>query len=138
MNKPDRDLFLYGLKRGDLVQLHSDNIEEGKPSSAKVIVGSGYIKDDATPNWMSTSWYFRYIDSGALGIYLSRVISTADMNSEFWRSFHQVHCDGTTCVVHEKYLFPTDWVYDPNNLTSPKHTLYTMGILKQTGSGGAK
>ena len=138
MNKPDRDLFLYGLKRGDLVQLHSDNIEEGKPLSAKVIVGSGYIKDDASPNWMNPSWYFRYIDSGTLGIYLARVISTADMSNDFWRNFHRVHCDGTTCVVHEKYLFPTDWVYDPNKLTSTKHTLYTIGMPKLTGSGGAK
>ena len=120
------------------MQLHSDNIEEGKPSSTKVIVGSGFVKDDSSPNWMSTSWYFRYIDSGTLGIYLSRVVNVSDINSEFWRSFHQVHCDGITCVVHEKYLFPVDWVYDPNKPISTKHTLYTMGILNQTSSGGAK
>ena len=103
MNKADRDLFFLGLERGDLVQLHSDNIEENKPSSAKVIVGTGFMKDDS-PNWMSTSWY----------------------------------CGGSTCVVHEKFLYPINWVYDPNNITSTDHTLYSMGILRQTGSTGAK
>ncbi len=138
MNKAERDLFLFGLQRGDLVQLHSDKIEKNKPMSAKVIVGSGFIKDDTSPNWMSTSWHFRYIDSGTLALYLDRLIDPVEFKNSFWRNFHRVHCDGTTCIVHTKFLFPTDWVYDPNNLTKPDHTLYTMGILKPTGSGRAK
>ena len=137
MNKADRDLFFLGLKRGDLIQLHSDKIEEGKPHSTKVIVGSGFI-DQESPNWMSKSWYFRYIESGSLAIYLNRVINPADYKHSFWRNFHQVHCAGSTCVVHEKFIYTTDWVCNPNNLTSTDHTLYTTGISKQTGSGGAK
>lgn len=127
MNKAERDLFLLGLQRGDLVQLHSDKIDKGKPLSAKVIVGSGFMKDDLSPNWMSTSWYFRYIDSCTLGIYLSRVISPTKMKSSFWLNFHKVHCDGTTCIVHEKFIYPTDWVYDPNNLTTTTNKLYNSG-----------
>ena len=119
------------------MQLHSDKIEENKPTSAKVIVGSGFVDEDS-PNWMSKSWYFRYIDSGSLAIYLNRVINPAEYKHSFWRNFHQVHCAGTTCIVHEKFLYPTEWVYDPNNLTSTDHSLYTMGALKQTGSGEAK
>lgn len=128
MNKADRDLFFHGLKRGDLVQLHSDKIEEGKPHSAKVIVGSGFVKDDS-PNWMSTSWYFRYINSCTLGIYLARVTSPTNMKHSFWRNFHKIHCDGTTCIVHEKFIYPINWVYDPNALTSDSISLYTSGSL---------
>jgi len=137
LNKADRDLFFHGLERGDLVQLHSDNIEDNKPSSAKVIVGTGFIKDDS-PNWMSTSWYFRYIDSGTLAIYLNRLMDPSEFKHAFWRNFHKVYCGGSTCVVHKKFLYPIDWVYDPNNITSTDHTLYSMGILRQTGSTGAK
>jgi len=137
LNKADRDLFLLGLKRGDLVQLHSDKIEENKPTSAKVIVGSGFVDEDS-PNWMSKSWYFRYIDSGSLAIYLNRVINPAKYKHSFWRNFHQVHCAGTTCIVHEKFLYHTEWIYDPSNLTSTDHSLYAMGTLKQSGSGEAK
>jgi hypothetical protein len=129
LNKVDRDLFLLGLKRGDLVQLHSDKIEEDKPASTKVIVGSGFIKDESTPNWMSTTWHFRYIDSGSLAIYLNRLISSADFKHSFWNKFHRVHCGGTTCIVHEKFLYPINWVYDPNNLTITDDVTYNSGSL---------
>lgn len=107
MNKPERDLFLLGLKEGDLVQLYSNEINiKGK---SKVVVGSGWAaeEDEGIHSWMSTSWYFKYIDDGALGVYIKPV--TTSGIRDYWRNFHHIHCDGLLCVVHKKFLYPANW-----------------------------
>jgi hypothetical protein len=114
LNKADRDLFMYGLQMGDLVQLHADptKIEPDNELSNKVVVGYNY-EEDETYGWLNRGWYFKYIDSGALAVYMNRV-SQGD-SLYYWAQFHKIHCDGALCIVHEKYLYPRDWVYDPTN-----------------------
>lgn len=121
MNKADRDLFLYGLSTGDLVQLHSASIKKDKNvhiniNPTKVIVGSN-LSDDGT-HWLSKGWLFKFLDSGTLGIYVSRVPQGA--LTKYWAHFHKIYCDGSPCIVHEKYLYPYDWEYDPEKDLPPK------------------
>ena len=106
MNKPERDLFLLGLKEGDLVQLCSNQMKiKGK---AKVVVGSGWAAEgEGSYSWMSTSWYFKYVDDGSLGVYIRSVVTPGVR--DYWRNFHHIHCDGMLCVVHKKYLYPSNW-----------------------------
>ena len=107
MNKPKRELFLLGLKEGDLVQLCSNEIHvKGK---SKVVVGTGWAaeEDEGIHSWMSTSWYFKYIDDGTLGVYIKPV--TTSSIRDYWVNFHHIHCDGVLCVVHKKFLYPCNW-----------------------------
>ena len=45
MTKADRDLFVYGLGMGDLVQLHSAKTDPKTNTPFDVIVGYGYYED---------------------------------------------------------------------------------------------
>ena len=112
MNKVDRDLFIYGLGMGDLVQLHSAKTDPKTKTPFDVIVGYGYYEDNEDV-WMSKGWFFKYLESGILGVYISRV--PMGVNSSYWAKFHKVHCEGAICIVHEKYLFPQNWQFDPSN-----------------------
>jgi|TARA_R110002020_G_scaffold33575_1_gene102237 hypothetical protein len=134
LNKADRDLFLYGLSTGDLVQLHSATVKKSKDAyldlnPTKVIVGSNL--HDATEHWLSKGWLFKFLDSGTLGIYVCRVPQGA--LTKYWAHFHKVYCDGTPCIVHEKYLYPYDWVYDPDVHMPPEpkniYLSYTGSML---------
>ena len=108
MKKADRDLFLLGLREGDLVQLHS-KVDTAKTGRAKVVVGSNWSSqdDESGVNWMGSGWYFKYIDDGTFGIYIGRV-KDSDIRS-YWSNFHKVHCDGVICIVHNKFLYPSSW-----------------------------
>jgi len=109
LNKAEKDLFIYGLEMGDLVQLHSDNIDENNEISKKVIVGHGY-DSDLNRSWLSIDFKFKYIDSGSLGLYICRLPNgTKDPT---WALFHKVNCGGVTCIVHERFLFPANWEWD--------------------------
>ena len=112
LNKADRDLFVYGLGMGDLTQLHSARVDPNNSEPFMVVVGYGY-QEDQSDIWMSRGWYFKYITSGTLGIYISRVPQGA--YTSYWAHFHKVHCEGAICIVHEKYLFPQNWEFDPSN-----------------------
>lgn len=113
LNKADRDLFLYGLDMGDLVQLHAEpsKIDPDKEISKKIVVGYNY-DEDIKQGWLSRGWYFKYIDSKALAVYICRVAQGASLYH--WARFHKIFCDGSVCIVHEKYLYPRDWQYDPS------------------------
>ena len=98
------------------MQLHSASVRRKKDSyldlnPTKVIVGSNLSDDEG--HWLAGGWIFKFIDSGALGIYVCRVPQGA--LTKYWAHFHKVYCNGTVCVVHEKYLYPCDWEYDPDN-----------------------
>ena len=128
MNKVDRDLFIYGLGMGDLVQLHSAKTDPKTKTPFDVIVGHGYYEDQQDV-WMSKGWFFKYLESGILGVYISRV--PKGINSSYWANFHKVHCEGAICIVHEKYLFPQKWQFDPSN-----PPLYTFKPLYFNDVGG--
>ena len=130
LNKADRDLFMYGLQMGDLVQLHADPvmIDPDNELSSKVVVGYNY-EEDTVRGWFSRGWFFKYVDSAALGLYVGRV-SQAD-GVYHWGRFHKIHCDGSICIVHEKYLYPHNWVYDPDN---PPASVKKSYILWYSGS----
>ena len=124
MNKVDKDLFIYGLAMGDLVQIHSDLIDEDNELSKKVIVGYGWL-DDKTKSWLGTDFSFKYIDSGMLGLYICRLAQGA--NNPTWAHFHKINCGGTTCIVHERFLFPADWEWDASQaLTYHTRKFYNM------------
>ena len=133
MNKADRDLFIYGLQMGDLVQLHADpaNIDLDNDLSKKVIVGYNYEEGD-NHGWFSRGWYFRYIDSGTLGVYISRV--SEESSVYYWAKFHKIHCDGVICIVHEKYLYPKGWQYDPTAPNLPTKSIKKAYIDWYSGS----
>jgi len=130
LNKADRDLFMYGLQMGDLVQLHADPalIDPDIEYSNKVVVGYNY-EEDQTYGWLNRGWYFKYIDSGTLAVYMNRVAQGASIH--YWAQFHKIHCDGNICIVHEKYLYPRDWVYDPTN---PPASVKKSYVLWYSGS----
>jgi hypothetical protein len=131
VTKAERDLFICGLGMGDLVQLHSAKTDPKTNTPFDVIVGYGYYEDHEDV-WMSRGWYFKYLDSGILGVYISRV--PPGKYSHYWAKFHKVHCDGATCIVHEKYLFPLKWEYDPTN---PPMYAYKPLYLSNIGSTGS-
>jgi len=122
LNKADQDLFLYGLSMGDLIQLHSNSVDPDNELSTKVIAGYNYT-EDTTHGWLNRGWYFRYIESETLGIYMHRVVQGA--NEAFWAKFHKIHVDGVSCIVHEKFLYPSNWVYDPNVINYHAKKLYS-------------
>ncbi len=133
MNKADRDLFLFGLSTGDLVQLHADphRINPEDELTSKVVVGYGYEEDEHY-GWLSRGWYFKYIDSGTLAIYICRLPQGATNN--YWASFHKIHCEGAICIVHEKFLYRDNWEYDPNNIPERTKSLYGAWISGSSGS----
>ena len=131
MNKVDRDLFIYGLGMGDLVQLHSAKTDPKANTPFDVIVGYGYYEDHEDV-WMSKGWFFKYLESGILGVYISRV--PMGVNSSYWAKFHKVHCDGAICIVHEKYLFPQKWQFDPSN---PPEYIFKSLYFNDVGGTGS-
>lgn len=109
---------------GDLVQLHADLIDEGNELSKKVIVGYGY-NDNKSRSWLGINLNFKYVDSGALGLYICRLAQGAV--DPTWAHFHKVNCGGITCIVHEKFLFPADWEWDSSqNLTYHARKFYNI------------
>lgn len=134
MNKPDRDLFIYGLGMGDLVQLHSGKKEtiDARDMSSKVIVGCGFDPEEADEWVMSHAWYFKYINSGTLAVYISRV--PEGTYTLYWAQFHKVHCEGSICIVHEKYLFPEVWQFDPTNPPIYNYKPLYLSNIGGTGS----
>ncbi len=116
---------MHGLRMGDLVQLHAEpsKIDPGNELSSKVVVGYNF-EEDGQQGWLSKGWYFRYVDSGALGVYMNRVAQGASVY--YWAQFHKIHCDGVLCIVHEKYLYPHNWVYDPSVLTEDMKKAYNL------------
>ena len=133
MNKADRDLFMYGLGMGDLVQLHADpyKIDPDKEISTKVVVGYNY-DEDVKYGWFSRGWHFKYIDSGALAVYMKRLPQKS--NVYYWAQYHKIFCEGVICVVHEKYLYPNNWVYDPNVANAPSRGIKKTYSLWYSGS----
>lgn len=125
MNKADRDLFMHGLNMGDLVQLHAEpsRIDPDKELSRKVVVGYNY-DEDVKYGWLSRGWYFKYIDSGALAVYMNRLPQGASVY--YWAQFHKIYCEGVICIVHEKYLYPHNWVYDPSIPSEDMKKAYSM------------
>jgi hypothetical protein len=125
LNRADRDLFMYGLQMGDLVQLHAEPtlIDPDNELSSKVVVGYNYEEDEQY-GWLNRGWYFKYIDSSTLAVYMNRVSQSDSVY--YWAQFHKIHCDGAICIVHEKYLYPRNWVYDPANPPASVKKAYAL------------
>ena len=113
--KLNKELFILDLGVGDLVQLTGKQVNDDKIRNHGVVVGYT-MRDLGVPSAIYTAhtFSFRYIENGTLAIWLGRSLEA--IANKYFSNFHRVFCDGTECIVHERYIFPAKWGLDEEEL----------------------